>query len=269
MYPRSNRTSQTLILMIAIALMAGCKGGSEGGTSTSGGSAAGSGGSGASGSSKAAAGDFEGVVSSRVASGEGKSFDVLYYIKPDGMRQESSLPDNPGQHIVMIVNIPSAKMMTLMPERKMYTTLDLKELQGMGGGQEAHFPKLTATGKTETIAGHTCEHYQMGDEQKNVDMCVARGMGFFGMGGGSGGGLMFSEKMKAEAAGNPEWTKLLEGGAFPLKMTTTDGGKITMTSEVTNIERKKLDDSLFSPPPDYTEMKMPTGVPPIPRKTSS
>src|SRR5262249_12246732 len=109
-------------------------------------------------------------------------------------------------------------------------------------------------------------------EKQNMDMRVAKGLGYFGMSGSAGksgpAGSMFSSKMREEAAANPEWSKLLEGGAFPLKMTVTEGGKTTMTSEVTSIERKKLDDSLFTVPADYKEMKVPSGMPPIPGKTS-
>ncbi len=79
--------------------------------------------------------------------------------------------------------------------------------------------------------------------------------------------MLFSEKMKAQAAADPEWSKFLEGGAFPLKMTITEGGKTTMASEVTSIERKKLDDSLFTVPAGYKEMNMPAGMPSIPGKT--
>ena len=128
--------------------------------------------------------------------------------------------------------------------------------------EEEKFPKLTATGKQETIAGYPCEHYLIGDKQE-MDMCVAKGLGFFGMGGQSGGGLgafkslAFSPKMLAEAASHPEWVKLLEGGAFPLKLTNVENGKVLMSFEATKIEKKSLDDSLFVIPSDYKELSMP------------
>jgi hypothetical protein len=108
-------------------------------------------------------------------------------------------------------------------------------------------------------------------------MCVAKGLGYFGMGGSGGrtsglSGLIFSPKLKAEAAANPEWAKFLEGGAFPLKMTVTEHGATSVSAEVTSVERKKLDDSLFTVPADYKEMQIPGGIPmgkiPVPSKTS-
>ena len=97
-------------------------------------------------------------------------------------------------------------------------------------------------------------------EKQNMDICIAKGLGYFGMGGQGGSGslksLAFSPKMLAEAASHPEWVKFLEGGAFPLKMTSTDNGKVTMNMEATKIEKKSLDDSLFVVPPDYKEFNV-------------
>jgi len=255
-------------LLMAVILMIGCKSATEGGSSGSGGSGS-SGGSGG-----GSAGDFEGVVNMTMASSEGKPFQMTYYMKTDRVRMETHVPDTPGAVGVMIMDIPAAKFTSLLTQQKTYITEDLKGMQAdtSDAGSDRKFPKLTDTGKKETIAGYTCEHYLIGDEQ-NMDMCVAKGLGYFGMGGAGGrsGGLkdlLFSAKMKAEVAANPEWSKFLDGGAFPLKMTMTEGGKTTMNAEVTSVERKKLDDSLFTVPPDYKEMKMPAGMPPIPGKPS-
>ena len=68
--------------------------------------------------------------------------------------------------------------------------------------------------------------------------------------------LMFNPKLLAAAAAHPEWVKFLQGGAFPLKMTAMEDGKVHMSMEATRIERKSLDDSLFTIPPDYKELNM-------------
>jgi hypothetical protein len=172
----------------------------------------------------------------------------------------------------MLWNLEDAKMTTLIPSRKMYMTIDMKEaaesmkdagkdLKKSQAEEEKKFSKLTDTGKQETIAGYTCEHWLLGDNQ-NLDMCIAKGLGYFGMGGQGGGGLgalknlAFSPKLLAEAAAHPEWVKFLEGGAFPLKVTSTEDGKVKMNMEATKIEKKSLDDSLFAVPPDYKEFSM-------------
>jgi hypothetical protein len=199
--------------------------------------------------------------------------EVTYFRKGRHTRIESKFGDTPEGQTVMLWNLEGAKITTLMPARKMYMTMDLKETQeglkeaaekmkkDKGEEEETKFPKLTPTGKQETIAGYTCEHWLMGEKQ-DIDMCVAKGLGYFGMGGQSRGGLgslgnlAFSPKLLAEAAAHPEWVRFLEGGAFPLKLTMMEDGKVKMNMEATKIERKSLDDSLFTVPPDYKELNL-------------
>lgn len=218
-------------------------------------------------------GDFEGLIAMKMAGEDQKGAEMTYFLKGRHTRIETKMGDNPEGQAVMLWDLEGAKITTLMPSRKMYMTMDLKETQeglkeaaekmkkDKGEEEETKFPKLTPTGKQETIAGYNCEHWLMGDKQ-DIDMCVAKGLGYFGMGGQSRGGLgslgnlAFSPKLLAEAAAHPEWVKFLEGGAFPLKLTAMEDGKVKMNMEATKIERKSLDDSLFSIPADYKELNM-------------
>ena len=208
----------------------------------------------------------------KVQAEEQRNMQMTYFLKGKQTRIETTIPDVPEGSAVMLWDTEGGKITTLMPSRKMYVTMDLKQasedIKGARkahGGDDTEFPKLTNTGEKETIAGHDCEHWLMGDKQE-VDICVAKGLGYFGMGGQSAGGLgswknfIFSPKMLSQAAAHPEWVKFLEGGAFPLKLTATADGKVMMTMEATKIEKKALDNSLFSIPPDYKEMSMP-GIP--------
>jgi hypothetical protein len=216
-------------------------------------------------------GTFEGTIAMKMEAQGGQQVGMTYHIKGQHSRIESTLSSLPGMQAVMLWDISAGKMTTLIPQQKMYMTMDLgqmgEELKGIGeeaekpSDQEHQFPKLTPTGKQETIAGYPCEHWLMGDDQA-IDMCVAKGLGYFGMGGGSGGigsprSLIFNPKLLALAAAHPEWVKLLDGGAFPLKMTFSENGKTTMSMEATKIEPKALSDSLFTVPPGYKEFKSP------------
>jgi len=216
-----------------------------------------------------AAGDFEGMIAMKMEGEDQKGAEMTYFLKGRHTRIETKVANLPEGSAVMLWDLEGAKVTTLMPSRKMYMTMDmkaaaedLKEMKKSQGKEEAEFPKLTPTGKQETIAGYTCEHWLMGDKQ-DIDMCVAKGLGYFGMGGQSGGGLgslknlAFSPKLLAEAAARPEWVKFLEGGAFPWKLTAIEDGKVKMTIEATKVEKKALDDSLFAIPPDYKEFSMP------------
>ena len=223
-------------------------------------------------------GDFEGTITMKMETEAQKGMAMTYFLKGRHSRIETNVPNVTEANAVMLWDLEGAKITTLMPSRKMYVTMDLKETaesmkeaarrmkKPEGEDEDTKFPKLTETGKQETIAGYTCEHWLMGDRQ-DLDMCVAKGLGYFGMGGQGGGGLgslknfAFSPKLLAEAAAHPEWVKLLEGGAFPLRITVLEDGKVKMNMEATKIERKSLDDALFTVPPDYKELNMgnPTG----------
>jgi Domain of unknown function (DUF4412) len=221
-----------------------------------------------------AGGEFEGTIAMKMETeNQPGGMEMTYFLKGRHTRIESKVPNVPGGEAVMLWDLEGGKMTTLMPSRKSYITMDLqknaeamreaaKGMKKSSGDEDEKFPKLTPTGKQETIAGYTCEHWLMGDKQ-DLDMCVAKGLGYFGMGGQSGGGLgaslknlAFSPKLLAEAATHPEWVKLLEGGAFPLRITSMEDGKVKMNIEATRIEKKSLDDSLFTIPPDYKELSM-------------
>jgi len=215
-------------------------------------------------------GNFEGTITMQMKGESEKAMEMTYFLKGQHTRIEVTAPDNPEAHSVMLWDLEGAKMTTLMPTRKMYMTIDMKEAADKmkdaakdmkKSDEDPRFPKLTDTGRQETIAGYTCEHWLMGEKQ-NLDICVAKGLGFFGMGGQGRSGLTslknlaFSPELLAEATAHPEWVKFLEGGAFPLKMTSTEDGKVMMNIEATKIEKKSLDDSLFNIPPDYKEFSM-------------
>jgi len=220
-------------------------------------------------------GDFEGIITLKMENDAQKGMEMTYFLKGRHARIETKIPNIPEGQTAMLWDMEGGKITTLMPSRKIFMTLDMKaaaesmkdfakDAKNNATDETNKFPKLTPTGQQETIAGYACEHWLMGDKQE-LDMCVAKGLGYFGMGGQSGGGsfsafqnLAFSPKLLAEAASHPEWVKFLEGGAFPLKLQVSDQGKIKMTMEATRVERKALDDSMFSVPADYKEMTVPT-----------
>lgn len=217
-------------------------------------------------------GDFEGVITMLMNTDDQKGMEMVYSLKGANTRIEMKLPGMQEGQGTMLMDLEAGKMTTLIPQREMYMTMDLnqtaddiseaaKRSKGSVDDEDAKFQKLTPTGKKETIAGYTCEHWLMGDKQ-DIDICVAKGLGYFGMGGQSGGGsgsfrnLVFNSKLLAEAAAHPEWVRFLQGGAFPLKLSFTEEGKVKMSMEVTRIERKSLDDSVFAIPQGYKEFNM-------------
>ncbi len=222
-------------------------------------------------SSGAAAPAFEGAITARLFPGA-EPVEIKYAIKGSRSRIETQLSRGSSQMGVMLMDLSSETQTMLIPQAKTYMTMNLREMaekmtEGAEKDSAGDFPKVTSTGKTETIAGYTCKHWLIGDEQ-NTDVCMAKGLGYFG-GGQSGGifdqlkNLALSAKIKAQIAANPEFAKFVEGGAFPLKMEQIKNGQSKTIMEVISVEKKSLDDSLFTVPADYKKMEMPRmpGIP--------
>jgi hypothetical protein len=193
--------------------------------------------------------------------------EMKYFIKGPRSRIETNLSRGSQQMGAMLMDFSSGTYTMLMPQAKTYMTMSLGGAgdRMMGEAGDAKLPRITSTGKTETIAGYACEHWLIGDDQK-TDICFAKGLGYFGAGGqldnvlGRLKDLPFREKMKAQLEANPEFARFVEGGAFPLKISQIEGGQAKTIMEVTNVERKSLDESLFAVPADYKKMEIP-GMP--------
>jgi len=208
---------------------------------------------------------FEGVVAYKMT-GKGAATEMTQMYKGTKSRTEVS---SGGQSTAMIMDGAAGTMTILMPPQKQYMVMDMKKMgQGLGGllgkgskdagsgATPGSIPKITATGRKETIAGHECEYYVMGDKGE-MEVCSAKGLGMFMMGQSPMGGALSSMASLAALATNSDAAKLFADGFFPLKVVNTEHGKKEVVLEATRVEKKPLEASLFAPPPDYKEMKMP------------
>src|SRR5262249_1736693 len=127
-------------------------------------------------SASSAGNDFEGVIAMKMTGEEEKAMEMSYFIKGRHTRVDTNMGSDPEGQAVMLFDLDGAKLTTLMPARKSYITMDLKQAaegikeaaRGMTNSkteEDMKFPKLTATGKQETIAGYNCEHWLMGEKQ--------------------------------------------------------------------------------------------------------
>jgi len=211
---------------------------------------------------------FEGVVAYKLT-GKGAATEMTQMYKGTKSRTEVT---SGAQSTAMIMDGATGTMTILMPPQKQYMVMDMKTMgQGLGGllgkgskgtggsgaGMPGSIPKITATGRKETIAGHECEYYVMGDKGE-MEVCSAKGLGMFMMGQSPMGGALSSMASLAAMATNSDAAKLFADGFFPLKVVNTEHGKKEVVMEATRVEKKTLEASLFVPPPDYKEMKMPS-----------
>lgn len=204
---------------------------------------------------------FEGVVTYRLTT-EGRTVDVTYMTKGDRARSEMTMD---GMAIAMLMDASATTMTTLMPSEKMYMTMDLSRMRQRTPADTAQ-QQFTATGRTETIAGRECEHYLTGTGQ-NTDMCVATGLGYYLGGGGAGrrGPGSGGNSYGVPRPGDPRaaaFRAKFPNGFFPLRLTVTEGGKVTTDMVVTAVEQRALADDLFTVPAGFTEMRMPGMGPP-------
>lgn len=276
--PQSLRHFSLLALFVLLALTAACSNAKQNSatdsTVSSSPAVASSTASGAGGNGNS----FEGTITAKMFAGNqpkqaGQAIDLKYAIKGARTRVETQLAQGGTAIGIVLMDLSSGTQTMLVPQTKTYMTMNWKEdgqfkemvermAKEAGQGGAGDLSKVTTNGKTETIAGHSCQHWLMGDKQQ-TDVCLAKGLGYFGGGGQSGGifdnlkSLGLGEKVKAQLDANPEFAKFVEGGAFPLKIAQVENGQSKTIMEVTSIERKALDDELFAVPADYKKMEIP------------
>lgn len=199
---------------------------------------------------------FEGVVTLKLTGDRGP-MEMVQQVKGDKVRSEMNMGGRGG---VMIMDGAAQTMTMLMPSEKMYMTMDLRGGGPMGGPpapREA--PKITKLGTSETIAGRACDNYLVDGEQ-DFEICAAKGLGFFMM--GSGPGARRGPMGRMPDFRDPAFMQQYRDGFYPLRITEVTGGTRKPMMEVTKIEPKPLDASLFQVPAGYQQMSMPGGMGP-------
>jgi uncharacterized protein DUF4412 len=208
---------------------------------------------------------FEGEITSKMYMGESHS-EIRTAIKGSRTRTESeiTLPQmsfgGSNQSFttksVVIMDLSSMTMTTLDPQAKTYMIIKAGEkvTEMPKDTTPIPVPKVTSTGKTETIAGYACKHWLFDDK---MDMCMAQGLGNFNE--GASGGVL--DRLKAltntQLQANREFAEFAEGGAYPLKTAVLENGQWKTLMEVSKIDRKSLDDSIFAVPADYKKTELP------------
>lgn len=194
------------------------------------------------------AGDFEGVIHMKITHAsrpEGSTMD--WYFKGDKARMEMGGKD--AQSFTAVVDYRRRVMMMPMPGEKAYMEISM-DSAGEQQQETAEQYQVDRTGKTEKIAGYSCEIWLFKEKQTGKlksEACVAKGFG-------NAAGMMTAGGERGSRV--PAWVKQLgKEGAFGLRMITrTDQGVEQMRMEVTSIEKKRLDAALFAMPADYKKL---------------
>lgn len=209
--------------------------------------------------------DFEGEITANVTSksasaaqkGPSGPMSVVFGIHKPKFRIDASGSGTPSGGI--IIDPQQKKAWTLIPAQKMAMVLDFDKMKAMKGqipglpnapktapGAPATPPKIDKTGKTEVVAGYSCEIWNITSETTKAEACMAEGITWVDL-----TDLGFA---------SPEFTAAaVASGAnhFPLRVVAYDAKGAEQTRmEVTKVDKKKLDDARFVVPPDYRVVDM-------------
>ncbi|MBS0184493.1 MAG: DUF4412 domain-containing protein [Nitrospira sp.] len=208
------------------------------------------------------AGDFEGILHMTIKhAGTGVSeFDgsksqppstMNWYLKGDKARVESSRGD--GQMHVMIFDAQTRMMQMAMPGQKRYMEISMDGERGEYVTDAFEKQAVERTGKTDKIAGYSCEIWRITDKEENrlkSDVCVAKGFGK--------AATFWIDPKEMRRSSQPSWVKrLVEEGGFGLRsIHYDDAGKESFRTEVTSIDKKSLENALFAFPADWVRQDM-------------
>jgi Domain of unknown function (DUF4412) len=197
---------------------------------------------------------FEGKIVLEISSGEGTNT-VNYYTKGDKVRFEVNSQRGEAD---IIFDKKNNKMLMIMPAMKMYMEFPMNlvpnENYSTGKGDDSSGEKakidFVKTGETKNINGYNCEKWVIKDEKGSSEAWMTKDLG----------GIMFFESPMSRKS-KPKWQQDLEdSGYFPMLVMQKDSdGKETKAFEVKSVEKQSLDDSFFSVPDGFNQMKMPVG----------
>jgi hypothetical protein len=199
---------------------------------------------------------FEGTVTFESSGGRGESGGFAYSIKGSRVRFE---PQGGRMPMYMLMDMEAQTMRVVMTAQNAYMEMELPDADDASAGASAEASAAASknepvnTGRTDEVAGRTCEIWTMAEDGKEFEMCLARDMGTFMQGGGP--------MMGRGRAAPPAWQReLRKGGFFPLRVAEKTGGTAKTVLVATKVEEKKLDDALFDVPAGANKMSMPPGM---------
>lgn len=224
-----------------------------------------------SGTQAIAATTFEGSVDMTITQDK-TTMSMTYYIKDTKIRMESRMPASGKKsagdmNLVSLADTEKREVYLLMPDEKMYMVMQMPDPDA--AAQTAAKSKTPApvqfkpTGRTETIAGLTCEQYVSEEDKKArviTEMWVTKELGKFVMqqqGGKSKGG-MFGKGGKPDP--KDAWQAFAEkNGFFTMRVVQRKkaGAPEDFRLEVNNITRAAQPDSRFDIPPGYKKFEIP------------
>jgi Domain of unknown function (DUF4412) len=199
--------------------------------------------------------------------GPGQSGDVTIKIKGEKERIEAA------SQPVRIIDGKSGEMLNLMNDQKAFVRISAAQMKAAaetiakfdGRDQASERPKLTPTGKKETVNGYETEQYVYETPKFKATFWVATKYP-------DAASILkqlqapISEAWKPSNMGMPEYRDF---PGVPLKTVVSLGGN-EVTTTLTSVKQDALSDAEFSVPKDFQEVKPPEmGAAPQPNEKKS
>ncbi|MEO7109221.1 MAG: DUF4412 domain-containing protein [Polyangiaceae bacterium] len=181
---------------------------------------------------------FEGEILVSVTSGATQKLPaaITYDIKGNKLKYSSAsnlraIDDQTAQHAY-----------TIDDTKKSYEDIDTSK--PMPNTKAPADPTVQKLGKSEMIAGISCDDWTIDTGDTKVDVCAASNTAFFDLDRDTKLGVL-----------EPQWaTALTKAKAFPLRAVVHDkSGKEQYRLLATKVDRKKIDDTTFTVPTTFAK----------------
>ncbi len=188
---------------------------------------------------------FEGEISMHTTRASGPPQDMIVEAKGDKLRFDVETPGGKSYGIYDPSVSPS-KVVMVFDAQKAFMDLDFSSPGAPQANTSADTSTIDKSGKKETIAGIECQTWTAKDPSgKRSEVCIAEGIAFFDIG-------------SLKSSGSPLSRELREKKLFPMRSVEYDAsGTETSRTEVTKVEKKKLDDARFTVPSGYGKIALP------------
>lgn len=174
---------------------------------------------------------------------------LTYYIKGNQARMDVRSARGEAN---VIFDKDNRKVFMIMPAMKMYMEfpMDFMKDKSMENGAGKANEKFDKTGEVKKINGYTCEKWTLKEDNGSVEAWMTKELG----------GFLFFDSPMGNKSGS-DWQKDIEGtGYFPmLVIQKNNEGQEISKFNVLSVVSMNLDNSFFTVPDGYNQMKMPMG----------
>ena len=207
---------------------------------------------------------FEGAIDMKVTmDDQGRPQDIFYTMMVKNNLMATNIKSGGGEvnRGKFIFRGDKQVLWIVNDEEKSFLEISLKEENNVKGQNESMKqensgakPKITKTGKKETILGYTCEEIVIEDKDEVTHLWGTSKLGNLYKDLFTSFGKMGGRSAHKEAE---SWEdELVNMKLFPIKIISMKEGKVVQSQEVTKIDKKQVPSSTFEISKDYQKQSM-------------